>query len=211
MDITVDYEGPYYVSNSAVRQFGWNASDRYLSLKDFNLTKFLRSKNGECWSDVYSELCSKFKTDKERYILKIELWQVEFNATKEGNEFYDEQGYRIWRRFAVVNDILYQVHKQEKHHHWTDEQRRWSHKVKWLNGKVLALINNIWYELILKEYSPQYNRWGQPLRPPYDIFLQTRYIDSPVRKFLYGPDKYCCGKRQLCKKEIKDLGLKNVI
>lgn len=181
-------------------------SYKYRNSFPLNITRWLHSKAGQPWSKVYSEYCQKLRRPDDRLSIQNRLdWLVETNAYKKDGKFYDSKDNEITRNFVVVDDILYNLeNKYPRYRRPSDEERRAQRGVYWVQGKVVANINDIWYELVLKEYP------GEPLHI-YDDFLKTSYTSESDRKLYYGDShNYCISKRQLNKNEIKKLGLKEI-
>jgi hypothetical protein len=207
MKINEDYDGASYESSSPYRRYGWDckADRRYGCAK--KLTKhnerWLRSRVGHKWSKIYSELCECYRTPEDRRTLDdCFIWRVEQNATKKDGKFFDSQGNEINHGFVVIDDILYEIksHRNRKKRQSKNDRRK-QYDVVWINRKIFALINNIWYELRLGIIENHHNL-------PFDMFLKTCYTDHASRQLLYGNGNYYCKeKQQVNSTDLKKLGL----
>lgn len=165
------------------------------------LRRLLRSKVGQPWNDVYSELCQRLNTNSVtgQHVLS-HLW----NFVERYVEIIDGVPYHKTHRSSLNNAIG----------HWRDElyihpetgilclaQKAPKKPPKKRNDLVVKdsyhqyrLLNNVWYLVTLQDI-PSFEK-------PTDILLKTP-IQSWVGMQEYGKAVYAVSKRQCNKKEIK--------
>jgi hypothetical protein len=182
-----------------------------------SLKRYLSRNVGRSWNDIYRELCEKFTSKKERYALGEMLsYLVEHNVSfdEKTQNYIDTKGAPLfWGSFFVVHGgILREINHGKRYRQWPPEIKRAHKGMVWVDKKICAKIEGIWYELILLQRQPFYHK--EPIKSPhlcYDLFFDD-YISDEKRQIYYGDKNlYCGGKRQLRKSVIKKLQLNELL
>lgn len=199
-----DYENIItYTSSSRRRQYGWNAKESTDVLSP--LRGYLRSRVGDLWDDVYSDICENM--DRRSTVgahIFTHLWQyVERNTLMVGDAVH----YYGYRGTFPVHD--WYIHPLTGILCYDEYTRRYqrpdkpvtsipieSPTVNGLWGKSYQKLEGIWY----------YTEWRKVER--YESYWASawRYGRNPWQTKWDVTDLY---KQQLNKKELKILGLKN--
>lgn len=206
-------------STSRHRKHGWNAKE--FSERLGPLRKFLRSKVGQPWNDVWSEICKNLRNDNvvQNHVRDHVGWDVEQEVVMvDGKPMHATKDYGIYSPFYVHPDtgILCETEKG-KRRHWNGYPK------KFVPGKdemhQYHVINGVWYEIELADFPPRTkNRWGNWNGDTVNDIILCRRKDAFFHygfggasrsecKNLYGREVYGIRKHQLSGKEIKKLKL----
>lgn len=184
--------------------------------------RYFRSRVGEKWDDIYSDI----KKDFDKYRFDID-WYVDLNVWKDGNQVFDSRGRELYNRtFYVYDGILCYYEKPKV------KRTRPIDYLRINNDMVMRKDNDIWYILFLKdlpgysEKQKQYSLYNKRYfiktkewhKPWEDVFLKikshglfvTLSVDSTFRLLekTYGIAKYCYRIKQANSKEIKRFAVK---
>lgn len=182
-------------SMSRHRLFGWDSKDSTDNLNP--LIRYLVKQVGRKWDDVYSEICTNFShksvvqshlRDHVNDIVSMDIIMID------GHPYYRSYNRPIklesWRYDGLYVDPTDGILKKVK----PQQRRKYKHKpfgVK-INNKLYVRVNNVWYEFLL---GPRKTRIYLP-DSPFDYTELSIWGNSVV-----------VGKKQLNKKEIKELNL----
>jgi hypothetical protein len=170
------------------------------------LRRFLRSRVGRPWDSVYSEICEHIRITSavQSHVRDHVDMDVEKNVVMVGREPRTVIGnHPIYREFYVYKGILrFRPHKA---------YRRSSRRPKpiEINGKQYHLVNDVWFEVSLAPIPSdiKISYWH---RVDGDVLFRTTVTVNDCRK-RYGRDVYAVAKRSLNGKEIKKLGLREIL
>lgn len=169
------------------------------------LQKFLRSRVGRRWDDVYSEICEHIRIDSavQSHIRDHVDRDVEKNVVMIGRVPCDPlTGHKIYRELYVCDGVL----------RFYPYKKRKAETVKPLeiDGKQYHRVNDVWFEVELAPLPPRVkvnSRWTG------DIVTGDVLFRKPVAQSVcarqYGKKVYAVKKRSLNGKEIKRLGLRS--
>jgi hypothetical protein len=195
-----------------IRRFGYNAKCADGSRIEYAsaLRRFLCSQVGQEWDYVYSLICLKAKahTKWAKWAIEHLEWTVEFDCTEEGGKVYDPKGNRVesWGRpeFYVTRSSIYQGILKR-----APERPRYIHPKRTLpeEGLNYYQINGAFFEVHFRKFSGTTDRYHRlPIRTEFDVLTKTSltWRDCQLK---YG-GLISWKKRQLSKREIKRLGLR---
>lgn len=173
---------------------------------DFTLLyRFLRSKVGQPWSEVYSEICSlidsrKFRDHHFHTQLKYAVEQ-DCKFDEDGNVI-DNRGVNItWRACYVhpVDGTLQYIERPA----WKREKP--GRKIFELDGQLFFKYDDIWYRVEMSEVSPglSYDTPGEWVRDAFfrDVFIRNGLYSSYDRSLLARYDVSPNGKYWFCTKK----------
>lgn len=161
------------------------------------LYRFLQSKVGGKWDDIYSEICKEMSQDSltQKYVRDHVFDFVELNCFEHNGQVYDSSmcalgGSRRWHSLYVNEDgILCKIHYTRK--------KYIRPKPKFFPGICPLQYKGIWYEVNLVAFITL----GSGIR---DQFLGLT-TEAYLLENFYGSRLYCNRKRQMNKSEIKRL------
>jgi hypothetical protein len=195
-----------FESNAPGRCYGWDC--KQLSERLGPLRKFLQSRVGCLWNDVFSEICENIRITSavQSHVRDHVDWEVEKNVTMIDGIPYDEKGFKVYERFYVHPDTGVLCANMDR--------RRYRNKpyIKpYVEGKdanhQYHCIKNVWYEVELvpfpKTVKTTYGWSNDFVKDALHKGSSHRY-DCQRR---YGSEVYAISKRQLNGKEIKKLNL----
>ena len=226
-DLQVSHEG---MRAPHIRHWGGKELNENLA----PLYRFLRSKIGQRWDDVYSEICENIRVTntvqehirvhvKQMVTVKIwidddgEPWDMDGNPRKLSNTPYAK--YWVDPRDGVLKFNAAKTYKQRNQEIWDKKREKEQATIRSLPGGIeLRKANGIWYQVELLPVPPMikkdvYRLDGSVYQcktggHAYDVILgQTVYS----RWNLGSPyaATYCCTKRQLNRNELKRYGVAN--
>lgn len=167
------------------------------------LHRFLLSKVGCKWDDVYSEICAGLHTDSsvQSQVRDHVLDFVAVDCFVDNGEIYDAKYPRHplhagrCRNLYVLDGILCKSPKKEKY-------KQYSPKLKFGAGICSLLYKGIWYEVTLERANPWPRKIDGRNASIRDQFLgHVNNLDELYN--FYGSYVYCTKKRQMNTKEIK--------
>lgn len=186
------------------------------------LKRWLRSKVGSAWNEVYSEASKVIKPDSvvRAHIRFHMLEMVERNTFMRNGEVWCTR-HGAWRNAQEVpvqelrgrHDLFY-VHPEsgalcpipDKPRGLTlrEQQERKFRTVKKKLPKdhLLLKLKGHWFECRMLRYPEHWDT------APFDVVLGSPMIDSHARE-VYGEPIYCIKKRQLSRKELRERRLNN--
>ena len=196
--------------------------DRRSRCQNFNpLRRYLSSKVGQLWNDVFSDICAnndlrnKVQGDVREHL----TWMVHNHVEVIDGQPFETNGYRIWRDFWVHPDtgVLQKAPS-------SSYKRRWVRKTEWEQVPIDALtkyvkVDGIWFKVAFKpfiddEYRAAFKKGDKPFDKDrvgsFDcIFLGSlsRSLDNARRQLSYewGANICAVSKRQIGSAEIKKM------
>jgi hypothetical protein len=188
------------------------------------LRRWLRSKIGHQWDEVYSEACKVIKPDsvvrnhikfhlldmvvRHTFMQNGEIWCFHSHWRMEGIPL-PQAGSR-WTRFYVdpTTRLLGEIPPRAKSTQpWQRAERERAGTQRTLpNGLRLMKLNGIWFECRLQPFPKRVAKGESPLR--YDM-AEKRNIGPGQASHIYEARAYCTAKRQLSRRELKRFGLSN--
>ncbi len=187
---------PKRESISKVRQFGWDCKRSDIINYKY-IQRFLKSKVDCKWDDVYSEVCKKFN----RWEIDCIKRMVELHVRKEKNKIIDSEGKELFKYGSYKS---YYIHPDTKTLCEAPSRKyitRTREITKILSNDPLHqyhLIEGLWY-LIKLEPLPDTVKLNVE-----DVIL-GKHINRNALKRLYGSQVYGVSKKQLNKRELKDI------
>lgn len=198
------------------------------------LKRFIESRVGKKWDDVFSEICEQFKSSSSvqlRFRSYID-WFVETNISIGKNgEFYDgghkfdpENCYRgMW---VDPTDGILKRCRRKKVESWSEQQKIEKSLTECVlkDGSVARKKNGVWYQCVIDSIPPYtctihhrfdgteyYMHHGGHA---YDVILEkTVYFANSPHTRLHGrlnhAIDYVKAKRQLSHDELKKNGIEN--
>jgi hypothetical protein len=165
------------------------------------LRRFLRSRLGQPWDNVYSEICERINRDSavQLHIWQHLMWEVARDPLQ-----IEKLRRRIsfgWRASFYVDPKsrrLCEMQLQSRRHQVPDPflvERE---------GRSFKRINGIWYEVELEPLDASANRVWDAVVSRMDRG-QPHLVEASVLKSTYGRPVHAIRKRQLNKKEIQRL------
>jgi hypothetical protein len=208
------YTSPDELPKSEKMRQKWEVS-RHCKEQDWSaspLRRFLRSRVGRKWDDVYSEICERVSHDpgEQRRVLDYLHWEVTLNTIwRDGVLCYGTAGicgYEIRDGFYVhpVTGILQYIPKKSSKQ--DKKEPLWYNKAKL---QQFVKVNNLWYIAQLGEISNHENRKYYSLGGYYDGVLDG-YHGAWILYRIYGGGYIGINKIKQCSgKEIKKFNLKD--
>jgi len=180
------------------------------------LKRWLQSQVGRPWNDVYSEACAVIKPDSIiRAHVKTHLLEFVLRTTfmHEREAWYFDRWGRAclvlseqsrWRRFYVHPETgMLEAIPRKPRSYWEAQKRQEPVTVQWISNRLARKqIRGLWFECYF-EVVPVDGRFKA-----YDHALERVVLRSGLAKH----DKQyflCVRKRQLSKRELRDLKLRN--
>jgi hypothetical protein len=164
------------------------------------LRRFLRSRLGRPWEDVYGEICERINRDSavQLHIWQHLMWEVVTDPVKL-ERIRTERRYARWRDQFYVDPatrLLCEL-KPRLTKRILRAQRRRRRYVMVVEGRCYRRIGGIWYEV---ELAPL----PEGERPVWDAILRksTEFLTRGDLQHAYGKCVYAARKRQLNKREI---------
>jgi hypothetical protein len=180
--ISEDSELPTYESMTKKYRMFWSGkSPDYTTV----VRKFLQSKVGENWDDVYSELCSKLE-DKDRECIfwyvniynKIDRWFAPFHVSEKG----------ILEKRKDSSYSNYQYEKPKK-------------RIIEFEGQEYFCYEDIWYAVTSTTETKVKTYYGRDMNIK-DVFFEFNHTLAFKE---YGCNRICTSKRQVNSKICKKL------
>jgi hypothetical protein len=183
------------------------------------LKRWLRSKVGQPWNDVYSEACAVIKPN-DVVRLQIRTHMMDFvkrhTFMRNGEVWYFDRFYEapinslvsatVRPKFYVHPEtgILHEAQQWKKSREpWPKRKAQLTSVSKWVNDNLLLVrLDGLWFACEMKPYS------HAPEHPPFDIIAKNRIADIHGYE-LYSRFVYCVAKRQLSRRELKKHDLHN--
>ena len=191
-------------------------NDRYTGT-DFSLMRrFLKSRRGRPWDEVYSEICQQadYRSHSGHHLREWISYLVDQNCRIVDGEVCDERGIKVahwWNQFYV--------HPETKTLEYI-EFRRYRRKeneqtVFEMDGVFYHKHDDgIWYRVKFAPV-PKQDRASVYIRGVNDVFVEQKPYTESVWRFTqilhdkYGPGeegtRYCCWKQQANSHEIEKL------
>jgi hypothetical protein len=183
------------------------------------LKRWLRSKVGQRWNDVYSEACAVIKpNDVVRLHIRTHMMDYvkRYTFMRNGEVWFFDRFYEapvsslvsptVWPNFYVHPEtgILHEAQQWKKSREpWPKRKTTRAAVSKWVGKSLfLAKLNGLWFACEMRPYSEA------PERPPFDLIANNRIADTHAYE-LYERFVYCVYKRQLSRRELKRHGLAN--
>lgn len=145
------------------------------------LQRFLRSRVGQRWDDVYSEICSEADGSNIRgYHLRLhlnDLVEHAIDVEKDGKPIYPE-GAKSWVSFFVYNGILREV----KPRSWKRPKAK--SKIVEMGGSFYYQHDDVWYQVRKEpipkrtfkiDYSTPKTRTASYLRDYYEYYAEDDF------------------------------------
>jgi len=190
---------------------------------DFSLMRrFLRSRIGQPWNDVYSEICEKadYRSHSGHHLREWLGYLVDQNCTIVDGVVADERGIKI----GVWWDQFY-VHPEKKTLEFSEHRRYRNDKkqttVFEMDDVLYHKHDNIWYRVKFKPVPEQagkrefFSTIGirdvfMDKDPPKDLVLWSYWSLTRALSGKYGPDengktRFCCWKQSANSHDIKRL------
>jgi hypothetical protein len=169
------------------------------------LKKFLKSKIGQPWNDVWSEVC---KVNDNRSVIGSHVrdhirWMVEFNIVKCEDGLYSYYG--RYSRFPLKNSF-YVDQKGILCYTGSTKYKRYKPKKKIinLNGLYFYKHEGIWYKVEICHMPKNNNNSFWPGKDAFGYYLDN--VGYPTDcKSVYGEAVYVVSKKQIGKRMIKIL------
>lgn len=203
-------------STSRHRKHGWDAKE--FSERLGPLRKFLRSRVGQSWNDVWSEICASLKADSvvQNHVRDHVGWDVEQDVIMvDGEPIHSTKDMGVYSLFYVNPDtgILCETPKNKR--------RKWAgYPKQYVPGEndmhQYHIIDGVWYEVELAPFPARTkDSWGYWRPDTVKDVLMNRNPKGQIMwgvtrndcKRKYGSEVYGVSKHQLNKKEIKRLKL----
>lgn len=175
------------------------------------LNRWLASQVGRPWDKVYSEICENLPKTTKQYIHIHEHigWFVETNveiidgvACHKSGVLHGHpiQSSTSLKDFYVhpKTGLLIEAPRIYKKKRYPPDAPKW----KEIQGKKYFQIDGIWYEIETAPIPKTYER-----KYFYDPVLKQTFKDAIELCRIYGKSEIGVSKRQLNKKEIRQLGL----
>lgn len=191
----------------------WNNWEQGTSYVFGVIWKYLRSKVGEKWDDIYSEICNNLQNHRIKDII---LMQVEREIVViDGVCCWSRTNHPISDGFYVNPEtgLLEEAPPRKRYHRAKYPKAIWG---KDKNKKPIQYhkINGIWYEVQIKTYVGrpyliQGNLFFDGKFPFYDTVLLKTFTNKYSMEYIYDGKYMGISKRQLNSKELKKLNLRN--
>lgn len=197
------------------------------------LRRFLRSRVGQDWNDVFSEICEQAdaRSFRGHHLREWLEFTVDVKTRMEGGKIVDQQGSDITVTFHRDNFYVHPLtNKLERSE--PRKREKWSESVPKsvfeVEGQFFHEHDGIWYRVLMEEAKKTPSRWGY-------LTYSTSYPDKLIKfppeynynywsverllrnKYGYSPSGkvwYCIHKESANSKEIarlkKNLQQKNV-
>ena len=197
------------------------------------LYRFLHSRVGQVWDDVYSEICANIKVTstvqehirvhvKDMVETKIwidddgEPWEMRNTPHKLSDSPYTK--YWVDPRDGLLKINNAKTYKQKNQELWALRREEESAKTRsFADGTELRKSGGIWYQVTLEQVPlPATRTYTRLDGSTYTYEVPGRKYDVILEKTIetnhynYGrPIYYCATKRQISSKELKRYGLTN--
>ncbi len=187
--------------------------------------RFLQRSVGRKWNDVYSDLCSMFKTNRLRRELNQHLhWRVTQNYEfRDGRMVDTQRDFTVTGLYVDSNGVLCKTKDAPSNRAVKDAKaKKRAETIRDISTtfkivRVHGIWHGLWLEEIPKLYSPHLDDLTNLWRPysVYDSFLKKRVrggYQSTMQWNLYlSNSMYCTRFCALSKKQLKQYGVKNVV
>ena len=188
-----------WISRQSIRR-AWAHDRKHLNENLAPLRRFLQSRLGHQWDDVYSEICQHINRDSA---VQLHIWQhlMEYVCT----DPYVALGL-VNRRWFAPEFIVDSKTGALRVNPRRLRPRRSAPKenpdrVSVNDQQEYRRINGVWYELELCRL------WNSCVAYDYGIMRSVAEISDDERQKFYGQQVFASSKRQLNKKEIRRLRL----
>jgi hypothetical protein len=181
------------------------------------LRRFLQSRVGRPWNEVYSEICAEadYRSFEGHHLREWLEITVEQNCYIEDGEVLDQRGLHVgnfWGEFYVhpETQTLEYVKKTQKYRAPVYEQ-----KVFEMDGHLYHEHEGLWYRVEMEKVAKNTGRYAYPIpHHKTDVFLRDRldlphYYSGMIHFLLdkYGRSPsgsawFCVGKESANSKEI---------
>jgi hypothetical protein len=168
------------------------------------LRRFLNSKIGQEWSEVYSLISERARHfTVPDWTLDRVKYMVEFDCVEQDGRVFDSKGCIVesWGRpeFYTCGGILKKAPQRPK---WVRSERHMP-----TEGVNHYEIDGAFFEVYFREFSGAIDRYHRsPHRTEFDILSKTSLTYSDCMRQYGGLISW--KKRQLSKREIRRLGLR---
>lgn len=185
------------------------------------LNRFLRKQVGRLWDEIYSEIRQNFQksTQKNQEVLDSLAYNVELHVQyfeEDGEKIpYTSTGHRImsWGNHPTFF-VCPETGRLKQAKHQSFKHKKSAPKdFREIDGKSYKEKDGIWYEVVLEPTPSWQNRWQREVA--HDVLYnkplsKVNFYNSKTGRYEqpYGREAYCVQKRQLNKKEIKKLKLR---
>ena len=201
-----------FESSARRRRYGYDAKQFGENLGP--LKKFLTSRVGSKWDDVYSELCSVLSKDSvtQSHVLDHAKWYVEqnvFGFDADGIPL-NERGFSVYEIFYVDADGILQKTPRKK------RQKRLPEKTYVRINDILygKRSDGLWYRLFFDIVpEPDYRRIEEMFWGKLKMFrrrVNDKVFDKWIGDYVYSPRNspwkngmYCTKFEQISKKELR--------
>jgi hypothetical protein len=186
------------------------------------IVKYLDKQVGRPWDKIYSEFCQNFSKNSVSqshlldHVKQFVETNVQYFLENKQKVPYDSEGRRLvsysrYSHFYVCPETgLLKKVKRESFKYKKPEPQGF----KEIDGKSYKEKDGIWYEVVLKDYS--WKDASNKYFAAFDVLYNKLYneVNCYNRKKgyyeqPYGREAFCIQKRQLNKKEIKKLALRD--
>lgn len=176
------------------------------------LIRFIESRVGQPWDDVYSEICEHVRLDStvQRHLLTHLDWLVEQHVVMVDGVPYDLDGSKLthsgtstYQKY-YVNPETGRLAKSPWEMSWRRRNRRDKPAKNFIPTDdpmvEYRCQDGIWYEVRFETWTP--------MLPMHYDFLTKETVPAWVLRDRYGNNRRPAQKRQLSKREIRRLGLR---
>lgn len=204
-----DYEGPKRAKASSQGQYGFNHKEFTDVLGP--IYRFLRSQVGRPWNKIYGEMCAVLDKRKvtHKHVFDHAMQYVERDRVYKGTDglFYVKGRYTWKANDVPINGLFVDPRTGILRSQKVKEKagpKKPVDEIKRPDGKYYKKILGIWYLCDIKKLDP----WEVVgMRPSKYDYLPAEKIYRKDLKSI--PHEIVENKRQLGKRELKELGLKN--
>jgi len=178
------------------------------------INRFLRSRVGKNWDDIYSEACEAYevKTETGRRLRDALGWIVERKVVLKDGKPYTKQGYLLqsWNHreefYICPETNALKMAPRREYTKYSSERENLVHRK---DNEYFVCHNDIWYICEFKDWSK-----ATETSPEVDV-ITKRSIVIKINWFngqtrwdchrLYGRGMYPITKKQCGKKELREL------
>lgn len=202
---------PQKQSMGGSRQFSWGAKNSTWRRKP--LYRYLNSKVGEKWDNIYSDIkknCKNFVLDKRNIDDLLDCVVCKDVRMVGGVPYETKHKLPIQSHGSSGYHSLY-VNPDNgllcRAPQYIRAVRKKNNDVRVIDGLWYYSHNGIWYQVVFEYCTQRLKSWGHWRDHWFDIF--HGYITQYACMNLYGKAIFAKAKRQLCKREIRKLKLRN--